>query len=118
MFPILITQSTPSACNMVCSRNSYKSMIIIMLDNATTVTLHLYHEAMQLWTIIRNNFLAGKLRCVTKAITGELFSALSVSHKPSAVFLTSGLLTCWYQLSQGKNTLERSVKLEFDGGTA
>lgn len=41
MFHILILQSILSVCNMVCSRNSCKSVIIIMLNNAATFNLHL-----------------------------------------------------------------------------
>lgn len=81
-----------------------------------------YKEAKQLWTIIwNNNFLAGKLGSVTKALIGELFTVSSVSHKSKwwfffFFFLTSGLWSCWYQLSLGSNILEleSSVKPEFD----
>lgn len=41
MLHILILKSVPSVCNVVCSRNSCKSMIIIMLNNAATFHLHL-----------------------------------------------------------------------------
>lgn len=36
MFHILILESMPSECNMVCSRNTCKAVIIIMLDNVAT----------------------------------------------------------------------------------
>lgn len=78
-----------------------------------------YQEAKQLWTIIwNNNFLAGKLGSVTKAFIGELFTVSSVSHKSKwcFFFLTSGLWSCWYELSLGRSILEleTSVKTEFD----
>lgn len=36
MFHILILESIPRVCNTVCSRNSCKPMIIIMLNDAVT----------------------------------------------------------------------------------
>lgn len=45
----------------------------------------------------------------TKALVGELFPLSPVSHKASGGFLSSGLLSCWSELSSGKKYMHQKA---------